>query len=226
MLFLTHILQFVIQIKLQEAGKATKLSIDLTAKLNEAEIKIAEKVINKTQKQKVSEKGPRPKKTGTGVVTKKRKQTPRKLPEDNAPLSDYVKMCNKKKKRNTDVLERLGLIQNKKNTAASKTNKSPKRIRCKLNHKDILSYKAEDDKRYCKEGNDLHDLQCIVCNRLFAEVDVEGIIVPTVSRPLYICLGRNKYQCKCAYCYECYQAVAVKEKPIKERRRSSRKTPN
>ena len=225
MLFLTHILQFVIQIKLQEAGKATKLSIDLTAKLNEAEIKIAEKVINKTQKQKVSEKGPRPKKT-PGVVTKKRKPTPRKLPEDNAPLSDYVKMCNKKKKRNTDVLERLGLIKNKKNTAASKTNKSPKRIRCKLNHKDILSYKAEDDKRYCKEGNDLHDLQCIECNRLFAEVDTDGIIVPTVSRPLYICLGRNKYQCRYSYCYECYQAVTVNDKPSSERRRSNLNTPS
>ena len=109
MLFLTHILPFVIQIKLQEAEKASKVLIDLTAKLNEVEIKIAEKVINKTQKEKVSEKGPRPKKTGTSVVrprpkktgtnvvTNKRKHTPRKLPEDNSPLSDYVKMCNEKK---------------------------------------------------------------------------------------------------------------------------------
>ena len=89
-----------------------------------------------------------------------------------------------------------------------------------------MSYKAEDGKRYCKEGNDLHDLYCIVCNRLFVEVDVEGITVPTISRPLYICLGRNKYQCKCAYCYECYQAVVVKENSIEEIRCSNRKTPH
>ena len=30
-------------------------------------------------------------------------------------------MCNAKKKRNTDVLEKLGLINNKKNTPVSKT---------------------------------------------------------------------------------------------------------
>ena len=258
MLFLTHIIYFVIQIKLQEAEKANKLSIDLTAKLNEAEIKIAEKMINNTKKNKVYEKGPRPKKTdsvqksqpkktGTNVGVNKRKQAPRKLPEDNAPLSDYVKMCNEKKKRNTDVLERLGLIGNKKNSATSKIKKAPERIRCTLDHKeyctskrkkaaermrctfdhgDICSYKAEDDKRYCKEGNDLYDLHCIVCNRLFAEVEVEGCIVPTRSHPLYICLGRNKYQCKRTYCFDCYQNIAVNNKPIEKRRRSNRKTPN
>ena len=75
MLFLTHFLHFVIQIKLQEAEKASKVSLDLTAKLNEAEIKIADKVINKTQKEKVSVKGPRPKKTGTSVVRPRPKNT-------------------------------------------------------------------------------------------------------------------------------------------------------
>ena len=55
-LFLTHIMCFLSQIKLQEAEKAVKLSTSLTAKLNEAEVKIAEKVIHNT-------KGPRPKKT-------------------------------------------------------------------------------------------------------------------------------------------------------------------
>ena len=224
MLFLTHFLHFVIQIKLQEAEKASKVSIDLTAKLNQAEIKIAEKVINKPQPKKTGSSAVRPrlKKTGTNVVSNKRKQTPRKLAEDNAPLSDYVKMCNEKKKRNTDVLERLGLIRNKKNTAALKNKKAPKRIRCTIDHRDICSYKAEDDKRYLKEGNDLYDLHCIVCNRLFVEMEVAGCIVPTVARPLYICLGRNKFQCQYSYCYECYQNVAVKENPIKERRRSNR----
>ena len=106
MLFLTHFLHFVIQIKSQEAKKASKVLIDLMAKLNQAEIKIAEKVINKPQPKKTGSSAfrPRPKKTGTNVVSNKRKQTPRKLAEDNAPLSDYVKMCNEKKKRNTDVL--------------------------------------------------------------------------------------------------------------------------
>ena len=99
-------------------------------------------------------------------------------------------------------------------------------LKSTFDHGDICSYKAEKDKRYCKEGNDLHDLHCTVFNRLFAEVDAEDCIVPSRSRPLYICLGRNKYQCRYSYCYECYQAVAVKEKPIKVKRRSSRKTPN
>ena len=62
---------------MQEAAKVTKLSNDLTVKLNEAENKIADKVINKTQKEKVSEKVPRPKKTGV-LTKKKRKKTQRK----------------------------------------------------------------------------------------------------------------------------------------------------
>ena len=73
MIFLTYILTFKIQIKLQEANKVTKLSNDLTIKLNEAENKIADKIINKTKKEKVSEKVPRSKKTG--VITNKRKKS-------------------------------------------------------------------------------------------------------------------------------------------------------
>ena len=253
-LFITHIIHVLIQIRLQEAEKASKVSIDLTTKLNEAEINIAGKVINHAKEDKVIQNTTRPKKTdsqttrpkkaGKNVRRKQIKQPPHKLPEDSAPLSEYVQMCNKKQKRNTDVLERLGLLGKKKNTAAPKRKKAPKRtfdhkdycaakrkkaqeeMKCTFDHGDICSYKAEDDKRYCKEGSDLYDLHCTVCNRLFAEVDAEDCIVPSRSRPLYICLGRNKYQCKCTYCYDCYQNISVNNKPIEKRRRSNRKTTN
>ena len=32
---------------------------------------------------------------------------------------------------------------------------------------DILSYKEENDKRYCREGNDLYNVNCKVCKKLF-----------------------------------------------------------
>ena len=51
----------------------TESSNDLKVKLNEAENKIADTIINKTQREKVSEKVPHPKKTI--VITKKRKKT-------------------------------------------------------------------------------------------------------------------------------------------------------
>ena len=248
---------FLSQIKLQEAEKAVKLSTSLTAKLNEAEVKIAEKVIHNTKgplKKTDSVQKTKPKNTGSNVG-KKRKVSPRPLPEDNAPLSDYVKMCNAKKKRNTAVLENLGLIGKKKSNPASwrskliqpskrkkviaprqctfdheeycaAKRKQKEEMQCTFDHRDICSYKAEDDKRYCKEGNDLHGLRCTLCNRLFAEVEGEGCIVPTQSLPLYICLGRNKYQCRRTYCSDCYQNIAVINKPIEKIRRSNRKTSN
>ena len=107
---------------MKEANKIRKLSIDLTLQLNEAENKIADTIIDKMSKSKVSEHQVRPTKKSkvseqqvspakkskvseqqvqlakkTPVVRKKRKITQPNQPEENAPLSDYVKMCNAKK---------------------------------------------------------------------------------------------------------------------------------
>ena len=67
--------------------------------------KVIEKQVCPTKKTIISEREYISTKKKT-VVSKKRTIT---QPEENTPLSDYVKMCNAKKQRNTDLLEKLGL---------------------------------------------------------------------------------------------------------------------
>ena len=71
-------------------------------------------------------------------------------------MSDYFKMCNAKKKRNTAVWERLGLTNIGKNNTRSKKKIPPHKIRYMHDHDNILSYKEDNDKRYCKEENDIY----------------------------------------------------------------------
>ena len=138
---------------MQKANNIEKLSNDLTLQLNKSQYKIADTIIDKMSKAKVSEQV-HPAKKIPNFSKKERKLKP-KHPEENATLKNYVKISNTEKQQNTNVLERLDLTNmSKKNIGATKKILTCK-IRYKNDHKDILSYKEETNTRYCRTGNDL-----------------------------------------------------------------------
>ena len=80
-----------------------------------------------------------------------------------------------------------------------------KKMRCECDHKDLIGFKAETDKRYFAEKMDLFGTQCANCNVLFADkpVEKEGCYVPSSQQATYFCSGRIKYNCRHGYCQPC-----------------------
>ena len=45
--------------------------------------------------------------------------------------------------------------------------------------------------------------------------------MPSISKPAYVCIGRNKYGCKKALCYDCYKANIIDTNANYRRKRRS-----
>ena len=72
-------------------------------------------------------------------------------------------------------------------------------------HKDYIGgYKQETDKRYFNVGNDLHGTHCDECMLLFSAKEEIDMITPSIKDPIFVCLGRHKYDCKHSLCSKCH----------------------
>ena len=218
---------FYTQVQSTDAKKWGKEAVDLTNQLIEADVLIADGVIgqseNHPQKKVITIKGPKkmqaPQRLQLKNLNAKKCTTAKKKqieddPED-APLNEYLKGCQKKQKRNKDKMESLGLVN------VSKKQRKIANKKCTFDHKDYLSYYKEDDRRYCKEGNDLHKVKCAQCRFTFQESEGLKAIIITVANSAYTCPGRNKCKCKHALCSNCYKSKLIVDEPT-DRRRSRR----
>ena len=95
-----------------------------------------------------------------------------------------------------------------------------KKMKCKCDHRDLTGYKEETDKRYFKEEMELHGTKCATCKILFADVaDVEKeCLVPSSNQGTYFCAGRIQYNCRYAFCHNCY--IQATEEGGRTRRRN------
>ena len=91
-------------------------------------------------------------------VQKKKEKKKDKV--SDAPLSDYVKFCAAKRKRNETMLDTLGL-----NSATSILKKNSRKKGCTHTHSDMISYKEEGDRRYFKEDKGLYKTKCAKCKK-------------------------------------------------------------
>ena len=121
-----------------------------------------------------------------------------------------------KRKRNATKSDSLGI-----ECASLKHNKRLRK-RCTHTHADIVSYKEEGDKRYFKKDMELFNTKCAKCKKHFSNVDGDNIIVPSIANPVYVCLGRNKYNCSHSICHKCYHIMAGKCNKAPKHRRSTR----
>ena len=159
----------------------------------------------------------------------------RKQPEDeeDTPLCDYVKMCMQNRKRVADKLDSLGIgnITSKfrkvqKQMIPKATQPTKRSSKWNHAHNDVLSYKEENDQRYCKEGNELYNVNWFHCSKCFETIEGDNFTVPNVSNLVYVCLGLIKYSCGHTFCYSCYHSKAVDSEKTAIWRRSSRNNTN
>jgi len=80
------------------------------------------------------------------------------------------------------------------------------KMKCQCNHRDLTGYKEETDKRYFREEMELYDTHCATCKILFVDVPDEEkkCVVPSSNQGTYFCSGRIKFNCRHAYCHNCY----------------------
>ena len=64
--------------------------------------------------------------------------------------------------------------------------------------------------------------KCAHCKTHFSNVDGDNIIVPSIASPVYMCLGKVKYNCTHSLFYNCYHIKAAKCNKDQKYRRSSR----
>ena len=82
---------------------------------------------------------------------------------------------------------------------------------CTHDHKDLFgNFNEESDYRYFKEGGELFGTKCSDCKITFSDIEKEKCYVVRNKRPIYICSGRNKYECKHCLCMVCYNSRNVK----------------
>mgnify|MGYP001387803641 CR=1 FL=1 len=76
---------------------------------------------------------------------------------------------------------------------------------CKANHNDLRgSFKEENDSGYFKKGFDMFGTSCIECKVQFKPLKDGKCYVVNRKQSVFVCVGRNKYQCKHALCMKCY----------------------
>ena len=184
--------------------KTTKNPSEITDKSKKSEPKILKKQTVTPTKSNVQKK-----------KKKKQDKVSDAPPSEEAPLSDYVKFCAAKRKRNETMLDTLGL------NSATLKKKSPKKS-CTHTHSDIVSYKEEGDRRYFKKDMLLYKSKCAKCKKEFSNVDGNNRIVPRKNSPAYVCIGRIKYNCTHSLCYSCYHDMAVTCTEAPRKRRSTR----
>ena len=146
-------------------------------------------------------------------LQKQNEDLDRKLAADNrTSLAFVVKNMNKKQTK--------PLVKNDNNlqkaTKRSTTSNNPTEMEsddestesdnsCKYYHNDLCgSYKEENDSGYFKKGYDMYGSSCSQCKLFFKPIDDGKCYVVSRKRSVFVCLGRNKYQCKHALCKECY----------------------
>ena len=95
-----------------------------------------------------------------------------------------------------------------------------KKMKCKCDHRDLMGYKEETDKRYFREEMELHGTQCATCKVMFADVADEenACVVPSDNQGTYFCAGRIQYNCRHAYCHTCY--IQANDEGGRKRRRN------
>ena len=78
-------------------------------------------------------------------------------------------------------------------------------ISCKANHNDLRgSYTEESDARYFEKGCDMYGSKCSICKVYLKAIEEGKCFVVGRKHSVWICIGRNRYQCKHALCQDCY----------------------
>ena len=85
------------------------------------------------------------------------------------------------------------------------------------------TYSEEWDSRYFGENAALHNVKCAECNVLVTDEDREGVVMPTMAQSVFVCWGRNHYDCNVTLCNKCYNKKMISETiSMKRKTRSSR----
>lgn len=92
----------------------------------------------------------------------------------------------------------------------------------------MITYNAEMNASYYKEGEELYNTKCSLCNiSLVDQVSPGSLsneIKPTANQPAYVCIQRLTQRCLHSVCYTCFSQEAAKGSPLGTRRCSSRTT--
>ena len=64
-------------------------------------------------------------------------------------------------------------------------------------------------------------MKCAEYGNAFGEKKGVNIIVPSVTSPVYVCTGRNKFKCRHSYYYKCFHNKIIRTDLKGTHRRSS-----
>ena len=150
-----------------------------------------------------------------GLGSPRSRKSPRQVSPKRSPKS------RQSKNKNSKSSAKKGTPKTKRKIFSADDEDTDSEDSCTYNHKEYhTGYKREDDKRYWKEGAELFGTKCMDCMKTISEKETCNCIVPSLTNPIHICLGRNKYNCHHCYCNSCYR---IKENIVTQNtRRSSR----
>ena len=75
-------------------------------------------------------------------------------------------------------------------------------FKCKNNHKDFASYKAESNKNWFSANKRFAGSTCFICKISFSDEKSKDSFVPSATTPGYICLNSTK-NCRKCLCNNC-----------------------
>ena len=211
-------------------------SKELCDELNKAQVKVAEKEIQKITKK---------------AATKKRVLKSPPIMDSN---NDYLKLCISKRKRYAEMLD-IVIIKIKKGKAKTppkqvckaktppkqqnrneKPRAKPRKLnmkepeqpkkkpknKCLCKHNSPVDFKTESDRRYSYEGYYLHGVKCAACSIEFSEEKYRI----SQSQPVYVCNNRIKFGCTHSLCAKCFTNKLIDKDKNKGVRRSARRKNN
>ena len=97
-------------------------------------------------------------------------------------------------------------------------------MKCPYDHTHYsYAFHEEWNCKYFAENGALYDVRCNECQKLITDEEKEGSVMPTMCRPVFVCGGRNHYECKNTLCNVCYNKKILEDKPRSMRTRTSKK---
>ena len=84
---------------------------------------------------------------------------------------------------------------------------------CIHDHKNYCGgHNEETDKDNCKEGYYLHGTGCQFCSSDFGWIEGGKCVIPSIEKPIYVCVCRGNYGCTFSHCYTSKSTTSNKKR--------------
>ena len=122
------------------------------------------------------------------------------------------------------IITRKSNSKIQRNETCDNTKRKKVTSKCPYDHTHYsYAYHEEWNCKYFAQNGALYDVRCNECQKLITDEEKEGSVMPTMCRPVFVCGGRNHYECKNTLCNVCYNKKILEDKPRSMRTRTSKK---